>query len=242
MTVYFLACIFIIAFLFSACGQGGASGFIAVMGLFSVDPIWAKSSALILNVFVTLISFYNFYKSGHFIWRLFIPLIILSIPMAFLGASITVKAEIYRKVLGCCLLITAVSFFVAFNKTEDQNVKLLPWWAGMLTGAIIGFISGFVGIGGGILLSPVMLFFKWGTFKQISSITSLFILVNSVSGIGGILYSGTQLPTAIFIWILIAMCAALIGSYWGSHKAPVTVLKKILGMVLLIASIKLLFI
>lgn len=236
----FLLCVFIIAFLFSACGQGGASGFLAVMSLFSVDPVLMKSSALLLNVFVTIISFYNYYKSGHFNIKLFIPLIILSIPMAFFGASIIVDAAIYRRILGICLLITAITFFVGLKKSEEET-KRMPFAAGLLTGAIIGFLSGLVGIGGGILLSPIMLFFKWASFKKVSAITSLFILVNSISGIGGILSSGAHLSSSIFLWILIAIVAALIGSYWGSRKAPVYFLKKVLATILLIASVKLLF-
>lgn len=235
----FLLCVFIIAFLFSACGQGGASGFLAVMSLFSVDPVLMKSSALLLNVFVTMISFYNYYKSGHFNIKLFIPLIILSIPMSFFGASIVVDAAIYRRILGICLLITAITFFVGLKKSEEET-KRMPFAAGLLTGAIIGFLSGLVGIGGGILLSPIMLFFKWASFKKVSAITSLFILVNSISGIGGILSSGAHLSSSIFLWILIAIVAALIGSYWGSRKAPVYVLKKVLATILLIASVKLL--
>jgi uncharacterized membrane protein YfcA len=221
-------------------GKVGVVAFLAVMSLFAIEPTLMKSSSLIMNVFVTIISFYNYYKSGYFKPKLFLPLIILSIPMAFLGASLEIDTEVYRKILGACLLITAVSFFFSFNKPEEGSVVKMPLPLGILTGGAIGFLSGLVGIGGGVLLSPVMLTFRWGTFKQVSTITSLFILVNSVAAIGGIINSGFQMPTDIFLWIGVAMVGGLLGSHWGSRKAPVKVLKNLLAFLLLVVSVRLL--
>lgn len=237
--ILFLVCIFFVAFLFSACGQGGASGFLALMSLYSIEPTLMKSAALLLNIFVTVISFYQYYKSGYFKIRLFIPLIILSVPMAFIGASLTIDESVYRRILGVCLLLTAISFFASFNKSGNDKVKAMPIIGGILTGASIGFLSGLVGIGGGVLLSPVMLWFKWARFKEVSAITSLFILINSIAGVGGILNAGNKIPSTVFVWILIAVIAAFAGSYWGSKKAPESLLKTVLGCVLFIAAIKL---
>jgi uncharacterized protein len=235
---YFL--LFTIAFLYASVGHGGASGYLALMAIFSFTPEVMKPTALLLNLFVSAVSFVQFYRGGHFKWTIFLPLALASVPLAFLGGLITVDGTIYKKILGLLLLIPIVRFLF-FANIRVEEIKKSNLILSVLIGAVIGFLSGLIGIGGGIILSPVLLLLKWTDQKQTAAISALFIFVNSLSGLGGQLTKGIHFSSDMYAYVAIAFVAGLCGAYFGSLKFKQTILKNTLAMVLLLAAYKLLF-
>lgn len=239
ISILFMLLLIIISFLYSSVGHGGASGYLALMALFSISPAMMKSSALLLNIFVSFISFYQYYRGGHFNWKLFFAFAITSIPASFLGAYITLDAAIYKKVLGVCLLFPILKLLGIIGKESDSHQELKIGY-GLFIGAIIGLFSGMIGIGGGILLSPIILLFHWANMKQTAAVSALFIFVNSVSGLIGLLSNGTHINPVVYYWLIAALIGGLAGAYFGSKKLNNKTLKFILAFVLIIASVKLL--
>lgn len=225
------------AVLYSSVGHGGASGYLAAMALFGVAPAVMKPTALALNVLVSLIATIRFYRVGAFSWRLFLPLIAASVPMAYLGGVLTLPAHLYRPVVGLVLLYAAWRFFVTASKPEYEPAK--PSVAVLLTtGAALGFLSGLTGVGGGIFLSPLLLFLRWAPLKTISGISAAFILANSVSGLLGVMSKGAALPPALPLWAGAAVIGGLLGAEYGSRRLGNTTIQKLLAAVLVIAGLK----
>ncbi|MBI2272057.1 MAG: sulfite exporter TauE/SafE family protein [Bacteroidetes bacterium] len=235
----FMPLLFIVAFLYASVGHGGASGYLALMALFSFNPSIMKSSCLILNIFVSLISFYQYYRGGDFKWKLFVPFIILSVPASFIGAYITLDAVIYKKILGI-LLVFPILRLVGIIGKESDTIKEVQWLWAIIIGAIIGLLSGMIGIGGGIILSPVILLLHWGNMKQTAAVSALFIFLNSIAGLTGLLSRGITIDNNIYVWLLIATAGGVAGAYIGRKQLSNNILKKILALVLVIASVKLL--
>ena len=240
MMVLFYLLLFLVAFLYSSVGHGGASGYLALMALFSFTPEEMKPTALLLNLFVAGTAFVPFYRGKHFIWKIFLPLALASVPMAFLGGMITIDASIYKKILGCLLLIP-IARFIFFKNIPVDNLKEPGIGLPAVIGAVIGFLSGLIGIGGGIILSPIILLLKWTNQKQTAAISALFLFVNSLSGLGGQLTRGIQFSTDMVAYVAIAFTGGLLGSYFGSLRFRQDLLKYLLAGVLLLASVKLLF-
>lgn len=229
-----------VAFLYSSVGHGGASGYLAVMAIMGVAPAMMKSSALVMNLAVSLFSFIGFYRAGHFRLKLFLPFALASIPMAFLGGTMTLSDSIYKKILAVCILFSIVRLVYKFD--DSENNRPIPIWAGVLSGGLIGLLSGMIGIGGGIILSPLMLLMRWGNFKEIASVSALFIFVNSLAGLYGVFQRGGINLTANMQWAVLAtIIGGLLGSYFGSHKFDSKALKILLALSLTIASLKLIF-
>jgi len=231
--------IIIVAFLYSSVGHGGASGYLGIMALFGMSPLIMKPSALLLNVMVSAIATYQFHKGGHFKRELFIPFILLSVPFAFLGAKIELSYPLYKIILGICLLISVARMLSAGFFNSAKSGKNMPWAPAIAIGAAIGLISGMIGIGGGILLSPLLLLFRWADLKESAAVAAPFILVNSLSGMAGMWSSGLNLSPEIILWVIAAVAGGTIGSYWGSRKFNVIELKYALSVVLVIAAVKL---
>ena len=237
-----LALLFIVAFFYSTVGHGGASGYIAVLTLLGISPLLIKPSALLLNIFVASIAFYHYYKNGHFKWRLFYPFAILSVPMAYAGSFMTLDPTWYKRIVGICLLFAILRIVGAFNRQKTTETKELPIVIGLLIGAALGFLSGMIGIGGGIILSPIILLFNWGNLKETSAVSSLFIVVNSIAGMVGLSKQTINWPPQVFLWLTVAVIGGFLGAYWGSKRAENTTLKNVLAVVLLFAAFKLIFI
>jgi uncharacterized protein len=236
---YFFILLFIVAFLYSAVGHGGASGYLALMALFSFEPNFMKPTALILNLFVSLLSFTMFYRAGYFKWKIFFPLALASIPFAYLGGTIELDSAIYKKVLGFLLLIPILRFFI-YPNTKDMELKNHHIGISLLIGASIGFLSGLIGIGGGILLSPLLLLLKWTNQKQTAALSALFIFVNSASGLVGQFSKGIAFENDMLTFVVIAVLGGAFGAWFGAKKWNQTVLKYVLASVLILACIKLL--
>jgi uncharacterized membrane protein YfcA len=238
--ILFYILLFSVAFLYASVGHGGASGYLFLMALFHTAPDVMKPTALVLNVFVSLVAFIQFYRGKYFQWRLFLPLALFSVPMAFLGGQVTVSAEVYRKVLGLLLLLPVVRFlfFSQVEVTEPKEARLLPL---LCIGGSIGFLSGMIGMGGGILLSPLLLLFRWADQKQTASVSALFIFVNSLSGLSGQLTKGIHFTAEMYGYIFLALTGGLLGAWAGARRFPQPILKNILATALLVAAGKLLF-
>jgi len=236
----FYLILFFVAFLYAAVGHGGASGYLALMALYGVAPEEMKPTALMLNLFVSLTSFIQYYRGGYFVKKLFIQIAAASIPMAFIGGRITVEENIYKRVLGVLLLFPVVRFFF-FKNVEDKDLKPSNLTIAVATGAVVGLLSGMIGIGGGIILSPILLLLQWTNQKQTAAISAAFIFVNSVAGLGGMLTQGISFTGNMVMYIVVAFIGGLLGAYFGSKKFNQNVLKYVLATVLLLASYKLLF-
>jgi len=234
----FLAILPVVAFLYASVGHGGASGYLALMAIFSLAPETMKPTALLLNLFVAAIAFYHYYKQGHFNKKLFLSFAMASIPMAFLGGTIDIDASIYKKILGVLLIFAILKMLNIIGK-ESQYIKDIKVWQGLLVGGVIGFFSGLIGIGGGIILSPVILLLHWGKMKEAAAVSALFIWVNSAAGLFGQLSSGVTLNSQSFILVGFALLGGFFGSYLGSQKFNNKHLRKVLAFVLIIASVKL---
>ncbi|HEX6849141.1 MAG TPA: sulfite exporter TauE/SafE family protein [Chitinophagaceae bacterium] len=238
--ILFYILLFLVAFLYSSVGHGGASGYLALMAIFSITPDVMKPTALLLNLFVSLTSFIQFYRGRHFNWRIFLPFAITSVPMAFVGGLITVDDNIYKKILGILLIIPIIRFLF-FASIKVEEIKRSNLVLSLLIGAAIGFLSGLIGIGGGIILSPVLLLLKWSDMKQTAAISALFIFVNSLSGLAGQFQKGIDFSPDMYAYVAVAFAGGICGAYFGSLKLNQNFLKYLLAIVLIIASYKLLF-
>lgn len=236
----FYLLLFLVAFLYASVGHGGASGYLALMALFSIAPDVMKPTALLLNLFVSAVSFIQYYRGGHFKWNLFWPFALSSVPLAFLGGLVHVDANVYKKILGILLLIP-IARFLFFGNVKTEPGREANMAGSLLIGAFIGFLSGLIGIGGGIILSPVLLLLKWADMKQTAAISALFIFVNSLSGLAGQLTRGIQFSNEMYWYVAIAFIGGLCGAYFGALKFKQAILKNMLALVLIVAAYKLLF-
>jgi len=236
----FYSLLFIVAMLYSSVGHGGASGYLALMAVYAFTPDVMKPTALILNLFVSLTSFIQFYRGEHFKWKIFLPLAIASIPMAFIGGLIVMEASVYKKILGSLLFIPVIRFLF-FANVPDHELKKSNVILSVLIGCFIGFLSGLIGIGGGIILSPILLLLKWTNQKQTAAISALFIFVNSLSGLAGQLTKGINISPDMLSYVAIAFAGGLCGAYLGALKFNQNILKNTLAVVLMMAGWKLIF-
>jgi uncharacterized membrane protein YfcA len=220
-------------------GHAGASGYIAVLSLAGLAPNVIKPTALALNILVASVASWQFYRAGHFSWKLFWPFALGSIPAAFIGARIPLTDSTYKQILGACLFLAVIRMVVTLNEGTRRS---LTAFLGVLTGAAIGVLSGMIGIGGGIILSPLLLLFRWASLKEAAAVSALFIFVNSVSGLAGL---KTWIPldqSQILYWLAASLVGGFLGARWGAAIASNAKVKWILALVLLIASIKLFFV
>ncbi|MBK8581984.1 MAG: sulfite exporter TauE/SafE family protein [Flavobacteriales bacterium] len=227
-----------VAFAYAMVGHGGASGYLALMALAGMSVVVMRPTALVLNLFVSAISFTQYARSGHFMWSTFWPFAVLSIPAAWLGAHVVLDPMIYKRILAVCLLFAVARLFGFFGKGKD-GLRPIPLAWGLLIGAALGYVSGIIGIGGGILLSPVLLLFNWADMKTTAATSALFIFVNSAAGVVGAFGNGETLSAAMIPWIIAAVLGGLNGSWIGAKRLNELRLKQALGVVLLFASVKL---
>ena len=170
-----------IAFLYSSVGHGGASGYLALMAIFNAEPSHMKPVALVLNLFVAGLSFLLFWKKGHFKWKLFLPFVVTSVPASFLGGYFHLDAGMYRSLLAIFLFFSVLKLmgWLGPRNSSDKNQSV---WLSLLLGGVIGLASGMIGIGGGIILSPIILILGWANMKETAAVSALFIWINSLAG------------------------------------------------------------
>jgi uncharacterized membrane protein YfcA len=228
----------IVAFLYASVGHGGASGYLALMSLFAFPVTVMKPTALVLNILVSAISFYFYYREKKFDWKLFYPFAITSIPFSFLGGMLTIETHYYKIILATVLIVAVLRLLGMFGKGPAE-AKPINIPLALFIGAVIGFLSGLIGIGGGIILSPVILLLGWGNMKQTAAVSALFIFVNSISGLFGFLSKGGELPLSATPLIGLAVVGGILGGYYGSRKFNTLTLRNVLALVLGIAIVKL---
>ena len=227
----------VVACLYSSVGHAGASGYIAVMSLVGLAPAVIKPTALVLNILVASIATWQFWRAGHFSWRLFWPFAVLAIPCAFAGGYVNLPTHVFRVLVGIVLLFSAVRFLS--KPMEDSVRREPPRFVAIPTGAGLGLLAGLTGTGGGIFLTPLLLLMRWATTKQAAGVSALFILVNSVSGLLGNVSSTQRIPSYAIPLAAAAVIGGTIGSHLGSKRLPHTAIKRLLAIVLLIAGAKL---
>jgi len=232
--------ILMVAFLYSSVGHAGASGYIAVMTLFGLAPIVIKPAALVLNILVACLATWQFWRAGHFSWRLFWPFAITSVPCAFVGGYLNLPTDAFNIIVGVVLLYSAVRFFVQPKPDGEATLPKRP--VAISIGAGLGLLSGLTGVGGGIFLTPLVILMGWARTKTASAVSALFILVNSTSGLLGNIVSTKQLPFFTLTFAAAAILGGLFGSFLGSQRFPPILIKRLLGIVLLIAGVKLILV
>jgi uncharacterized protein len=238
LVLLFLA-VALIAFLYSSVGHAGASGYIATMTLFGLAPIVIRPTALVLNILVASIGTFQFWRAGHFSWRLFWPFALLSIPAAYLGGYLQPSASILRILIGIVLLFSAARLVV---RRSDPPQTFAPSRSVAITvGAALGFLAGLTGTGGGIFLTPLLLFCQWAHIRQAAAVSALFIWVNSIAGLVGYFTKLHSVPSLGFILAVAAIVGGIVGSHLGSRRLAVRVISLFLATVLVIAGIKLIF-
>lgn len=237
--IWIILALFIVAVLYSSVGHGGASGYLAVMAFLAVSPAVTRPTALVLNLFVASIAFVQFYRAKHFDWKIFLPFAAASVPFAFIGGMIQLPTTVYKIILGITLILAAIR--LAINMRSEIEPRAPKVWICFLIGAILGLVSGLVGVGGGIFLTPILLLMNWTETKKAAGISALFILVNSISGLLGNYAQVLQLSSTVYFWISAAIIGGIIGSTLGSKKFNSMTLRRVLAFGLLIAGMKLIF-
>jgi uncharacterized membrane protein YfcA len=227
------------AALYASVGHAGASAYLAVMGLFNFAPSVMKPTALALNILVAAVATVQFYRAGLFTWSLFWPFAVASIPAAFIGGATMLPVRWYQLLVGVVLLYAAVWMFRSARRPLTGETRPLPLWIAIVAGLAIGFLSGLTGVGGGIFLSPLLLYMGWAETRRTSGVAAPFILVNSIAGLLGHFASVSQLPANIPIWGAAAVLGGWIGASYGSKHAPAPVLRQLLSLVLIVAGVKL---
>lgn len=230
--------IFITAILYASVGHGGASGYLAAMALMGVSPTEMKPTALTLNIFVALIATVKFYRVKAFSFAIFWPLVIISIPCAFIGGTLALPPYLYKPVIGLILIYAAgyslyrASHFSTYQTVTVSKLSLL------ISGGVIGLLSGLTGVGGGIFLSPLLILNRWAEVRTISGISAAFILVNSIAGLLGTFSKGITLNSSLPFWVIAAVLGGFIGSEYGSEHFGNQTIQFLLAIVLAIAGIK----
>lgn len=229
------------AMLYTSVGHAGASAYLAIMAMFGMTPDIMKPTALVLNILVASFTTWRFARTGQVDYRRALPFILGALPLAFLGGRYGLPTEFYRPLLGALLWVAALRLLWPTALRQQSQITKPPLWAGIGGGAGIGLLSGLTGTGGGIFLSPLLLFSGWAEPRRASGIAALFILCNSLAGLAGNLSSVGKLPFELPYFIAAVAVGALAGTSLGVARLPPARLLQLLGVVLVIAGVKLIF-
>ena len=242
MVVFLLtALILAVSLLYASVGQAGGSGYLAVMALLGVPPAVMKPTALVLNVLVAVISTVKFYRAGYISWATCWPFVVSSIPAAFFGGHIALPSAAYSTIVGLVLLFAAYRLLRATQSHRAKPVTAPPIWIALTSGAAIGLISGATGIGGGVILSALLLSMGWLETRHTFGVSAVMNLSNSAAGILGHLSGVLFLPTALPLWAAAAVAGGWVGAEYGSRRFSPLTLQRLLALVLTVAALKLIF-
>jgi len=238
-SITLMIAIAMIGFLYSSVGHAGASGYIAVLSLAGLTPVIVKPTALTLNIAVATVTAFQFFRAGHFSWSLFWPFALLAAPLAFTGGYLTLPAPVFNRLVGAVLLYSAWRLFMhtPLDETKAPPARSVA----VASGGAIGLLSGLTGTGGGIFLTPLMLFNRWATAKQAAAVSAFFILLNSSAGLAGVMTGASSIPALAWMLIPVALIGGALGSHLGSRHFNHRIIKRLLSIVLIIAGFKLLW-
>jgi len=230
-----------VAFLYSSVGHGGATGYLAVLALLGVTPDAARGTALLANCFVAGVAWWRFGRAGHFDRRVFLPLVLASVPCAWLGSRVALPPSTYGVLLGAVLIAAGLFLLTRRTATKDSSLRAPSVPLALVAGAGLGLVAGLTGIGGGVFLSPLLLLLRWVNPKTSGGIAAAFIVLNSVAGLIGLgsRVTGASLP--LFALALPATAAALIGTHYGVRRWSDAAFGRALALVLMFAGGKLLW-
>lgn len=235
----------VVGALYSSVGHAGASGYLAVMAFFAVEAAVMRPVALSVNVIVAAIACIQFARAGHFSWRLFWPFAVGSVPAAYLGGLYPLPQPVLKVAIGAVLILSALRMaWVAARPRSSSSAPTLepaapPIPIALVVGAALGLVAGLTGTGGGIFLSPLVLIMGWADPKRTAATSALFILVNSLAGLAGVVRGGWSPPTGMSWLVLAAALGGLTGATLGSRFASARTLNALLAAVLAIAGSKL---
>ena len=232
--------IFVVAVLYASVGHAGASGYIAVMALAGIAPAVLRPTALLLNIAVATIATWQFATAGHFSWRRFWPFAALAVPAAFLGGYLNLPTAAFEVLVGLVLLFAAARLALGGRQAAAPRSEA-PLVVALACGAVLGLLAGLTGTGGGIFLTPLLLFAGWADPKQAAAVSAPFILINSIGGLAGNLTSTRQLDPIALPLLGAAIVGGFLGSHLGSRRLPVSAIRRTLALVLAVAGAKLLF-
>jgi uncharacterized membrane protein YfcA len=232
----------LVAVLYSSVGHGGASGYLALLVLAGFARPEITPVVLVLNILVASIGFFSYHRAGHFSPALLVPFVVTSIPAAFVGGMLAVDDRAYRLILGYALVASAIRFLLVPSVAAPS--RPIPtgrlWGIGLPVGAVLGLLAGMVGIGGGIFLSPLLLFMGWADAKRTAAVSAAFIVLNSLTGLAAQLLRGGSLDWGLALPLLaVVAVGGAIGSFLGATRFSLLALQRLLGLVLVVAGLKL---
>lgn len=244
-TIELAGLILVIAALYAAVGQAGASGYLAVMGMVNLDPAVMKPVALTLNLLVAAIGTMRFARAGLLHWRSFYPFGVLGVPFSFAGGSVHLPATVYYPVVGGCLLLaglelTRSTWVAGRRRVAPAVLEQPPFWSALVVGAGIGFLSGMTGTGGGIFLAPLILLMGWVETRRTAAVSAAFNLLNSASALLGAWATLPVLPPALPVWLVAAGAGGMVGAWLGCRHLPVAALRYLLSAILVASGVKML--
>jgi uncharacterized membrane protein YfcA len=233
------ALIFLAATIYTSVGHAGASGYLAAMALVGVPPVVMKPTALTLNILVATLATFRMQRAGLVNWRALAPLLAGSVPLAFIGGGIELPGRAYRILIGLVLLAAAAKLLFQPRGTQRIDARAperMPLLPALATGMLVGALSGLTGTGGGIFLTPLLLFFGWAGARQASGLTAPFILMNSMAGLAGNVVSLKSLPAEMPWFMLAAVLGTAVGTQMGIRWFSVVALQRMLAVVVLVAA------
>ena len=236
ISLWLLLFVAVMAILYSSVGHGGASGYLAAMALFGLEPAMMKPAVLTMNIFVTVLVLWRISRTAPFNWRLLLPFTIASVPMAFIGGTYTINSSVYRVMVGLALLLAM--WRLLWEGDDGDRIQAPALWIALPVGAALGLVSGLTGVGGGIFLSPLLLLFHWSSMRGSVAVAAAFILLNSLAGLAGYASTATHWPAGIPVLVLVAALGGLIGAELGARRLAPRHLRKALAVVLAVAGAK----
>jgi uncharacterized membrane protein YfcA len=240
--VAFLAVLIVgAAVLYSSVGHAGASGYLAAMALVGLAPEIMRPTALVLNIMVASLVTVRFWRARLFSWETLWPFAVGSVPLALIGGALHLPGNLYKVIVGLVLLVAAVQLVWSTRGEPAEYSRRPPLLPAVVSGGVVGLLSGLTGTGGGIFLSPLLLFARWGETRQTAGVSAAFILVNSIAGLIGNLASVRFLPTEIPIWAAAALGGGMLGAELGSRRLGTKTLRRLLAAVLVVAGLKMIF-
>jgi len=230
-----------VAFFYSSVGHGGATGYLAALAVLEVAPSSARVAVLMANILVAGVALWQFWKAGFFDWRILLWFVIASFPCAIWGSKIKISPHTYKLVLGSVLIIAGlILLFRSRWQTDAVTTKTVFWPLALMVGAVLGFLAGLTGIGGGVFLSPLLYLFRWVKPKATGGIAAGFIVLNSIAGLVG---AGWERITnaGSLLWLTVpAVIGALLGTHFGVRRWSSITFSRVLAGVLVFAGGKLL--